>query len=220
MAHRASVFLPALAFLVVAVLTGGALAAPRISVAQQACSFDGQLQTNPNKLAQSEPVQGNSDADLLVTEFFDPNCPHCQRLHPVMQEVLQTYGDKIRFYMQPLPGWGFSLPQIRAIILAKEKDKYYEMIDAQLTSRNAGKGGLTTEQIVELAEQIGIDPEWMRERLASSAKQSAVNRLAYEAQNAGVQRMPTLAIGRKAIMGHRSASCLGRLIEQELATDH
>ena len=205
--------------LVASFLLALGLALIAVPAQAQTCSFDGELQTNPEQLADEEPTKGNPEADLLVMEFFDPNCPHCQRLHPVMQEVLQTHGDNIRYYMQPLPGWQFSVPQIRAIMLAKEKGKYYEMIDAQLTSPYAGRGGMSTDQIVALAGEIGIDPTWMRDRLASRAKQSAVSQLAYEAKKAGVQRMPTLAIGRKALLGPRSASCIGQLIGQELATE-
>ena len=97
------------------------------------------------------------------------------------------------------------------------KGKYYEMIDAQLTSPYAGKGGMTTGQIVALAEEIGIDPEWMRERLNSSAKRAAVNRLSYEARQAGIESTPTLAIGKK-IISNRSAACIGQMIELELST--
>jgi len=186
------------------------------SAAAQACSFDGRLQSNPEQLAAGEPVQGNPDADLLVTEFFDPNCPHCQRFHPVMKKVLQAHSDQIRFFMQPVPLWDFSRQQMQAMFVAKEKGKYYEMIDAQLTSPNAGKGGMTTSQIAALAGDIGLDPEWMRARLESGAKQAAVNRLTYEARQAGIESTPTLAIG-KNIVSNRSASCISQLIEQELS---
>jgi len=209
---------PILVALLTFALAGLFLATPRTSAAQQACSFDGQLQTNPEKLVESEPVQGNPEADLLVTEFFDPNCPHCQRFHPVMKKVLQEHGDQIRFFMQPVPLWSFSRAQMQAMFIAKEKGKYYEMIDAQLTSPNAGKGGMTTDQIVGLAEEIGLDPEWMRSSLQSGAKRSAVNRLTYEARQAGIQSTPTLAIDKKIVSG-RSAACIGQLIEQELSAE-
>lgn len=182
----------------------------------QSCGFNGQLQMNPEQLAESQPVQGNAEADLLLVEFFDPNCPHCQDFGPVMDQVMEKYGDQVRFYKQPVPLWQFSRPQIRAILLAKQQDKYYEMIDAQLESPNAGKGGMTTDQIVSLAEDIGIDPNWMSEKLQSDDMQSAVNRLPYEARKAGVRSTPTLAIGGK-IVGNRSAGCIGQLIEQELS---
>lgn len=183
----------------------------------QECSFAGELNTNPETLADEEPVKGNGDADLLLIEFFDPNCPHCQHFKPVMDDVLSTYGERIRYYKQPVPLWQFSRPQIQAMLLAKEKGKYYEMIDAQLTSPSADRNGMTTDQIASIAEEIGIDPDWMRAKLDANEKQSAVNRLPYEARNAGVESTPTLAIGKK-VVENRSAGCIGRLIEQELET--
>lgn len=201
---------------VAVVLVASLVLVPSSVQAQQACSFGGQLQTNPEQLAAGEPVLGNPDADLLVTEFFDPNCPHCQRFHPVMKKVLQEHGDQIRVFMQPVPLWQFSREQMQAMFIAKERGKYYEMIDAQLTSSNAGKGGMTTDQIVALAEEIGLDPGWMREQLSSGAKRSQVNRLSYEARQAGIESTPTLAIGTK-IVNNRSAACIGQLIEQEVS---
>jgi len=183
----------------------------------QACSFSGTLNTNTEKLANGEPVQGNPDAEVLLTEFFDPNCPHCQRFKPVMDKVMAQYGDQVRYYKQPLPLWPFSRPQVQAMLLAKEKGKYYEMIDAQLTSPNAGKGGMTIDQIVNLSEDVGIDPDWMRSQLQSNAKQATVNRLPYEARQAGVDSTPTLAIGQKVVPS-RSPACIGQLIEQELSS--
>jgi len=204
-------------FLVVSLLLTLGLALTAVPVQAQTFSFSGTLDTDPETLAASEPVKGNSEADFLLVEFFDPNCPHCQRFHPVMNQVLSQHGDQIRFFMQPVPLWAFSRQQMQAIFLAKEKGKYYEMIDAQHTSPYAGKGGMTTGQIVALAEEIGIDPEWMRERLNSSAKRAAVNRLSYEARQAGIESTPTLAIGKK-IISNRSAACIGQMIELELST--
>lgn len=92
------------------------------------------------------------------------------------------------------------------------------MIDAQLTSPNAGNGGMTTDQIVALGGEVGIDPGWMRSKLQSGAKRAPLNRLPHEARQAGVESTPTLAIGGK-VVGNRSAACIGRLIERELSAE-
>jgi len=180
----------------------------------QSCSYNGELQLNPEELAASEPVQGNPEAEVLLTEFFDPNCPHCQRFKPVMDEVMQEYGDQVRYYKQPVPLWQYSRRQIRALLIAKEQNKYYEFIDQQLQNP-AARGGLSREQILSQAEAVGIDRDWMAEQLAGGTKRSDVNRLPYEARKAGVESTPTLAIGKK-VVGNRSAACIGRLIEREL----
>ena len=196
---------------------GAALALGAAPVAAQSCSFDGQIQVDPEQLAEGGAVQGNPDADLLLVEFFDPNCPHCRRFHPVMKQVMDAHGDEVRLYKHPLPLGQFSINQIRGLLLAQQKGAYYEMVDAQLTSPHAGKDGMTIDQVVALAEDIGLDPTWMRTQLNdSSVMRAQVRRLLYNAQKAGIRSTPTLAVGRKAIVGPRSAECIGRLVEQEL----
>lgn len=194
------------------IMGGAALSASPVQA--QECAFSGTLNTNPEKLATETTVQGNPDADLLMVEFFDPNCPHCQRFHPTIQSVMESYGDRVRLHMQPVPLWKFSLDQMRAMFIAKQKDKYNEMIHAQLTSPNAGKGGMTIDQLVAIAEDIGLDAEWFRTQFSNtSTMREEVRRLRHEARKSGISKTPTVTIGKK-IVSNQSADCIGQLIEQ------
>ncbi len=184
--------------------------------AQSSCSFEGELEVDPQELVSfGDPVLGNPSADVLLIEFFDPNCPHCQRFKPVMDQVMETYGDQVRYYKHPLPLWQYSVPQIQAILLAGERGKYYEMIDQQLENPST-QGGLSRSEVLSMAEDIGIDRAWLKQKLQNGAKRDEVQRLAQQAREAGVDSTPTLAIGNK-IVGSRSAACIGQLIDQEVA---
>lgn len=197
-----------------ALLVGG-LVASSPAAAQSQCSFKGKLKISPrNIMSDSDPVLGNPSADVLLIEFFDPNCHHCRRIHSVMKDVMKKYGDRVKFYMHPIPAWRYSIRQIEALLLAKEKGKYYEMIDQQL--ENQQKRGLSVDQIAAMADSIGIDPSWMRDRLKRQAVRKQVGRRSYQAQKAGVKNAPTLAIGRKIISSSQPTSCIGRLIERTL----
>ncbi|MFB6098482.1 MAG: DsbA family protein, partial [Salinibacter sp.] len=130
-------------FVLLAALLGGSLAGGSLSpaVAQSRCSFKGKLKINPESIMlESDPVLGNPSADVLLVEFFDPNCTPCQRFDPIMEKVMEKYGDRIQFYMHPIPASQYSVRQIAAMLLAKEKGKYYEMIDLQL--ENPQKRGM------------------------------------------------------------------------------
>lgn len=182
---------------------------------QTQCSFDGQLDLNPLEIvSDSEPVLGNPSANVLLIEFFDPNCPHCQRLHSVMKKVVEEYGDRVRYYKHPVPVWQYSVQQIGAILLAKEKGKYYEMIDKQLESGQ--QGGLDIDRLVEMADEIGLSPEWMRKQLNQKGLQKRVGQTSVVARKAGVQSTPTLAIGRDIVSSSQPTSCIGELIERKL----
>lgn len=162
----------------------------------------------------SDPVQGNPSSEVLLIEFFDPNCEPCQRFNPILKKVMEKYGDQIQYYMHPIPVWQYSFRQIEALLLAKEKGKYYEMIDLQF--ENAKERGMNIEQLVALADSLNIDTEWMRSRLEMKRMRKEVGRLSYQAKKAGVKTTPTFAIGRKIISPSQPTSCIARLIDRTL----
>lgn len=204
-----------LTMLLSALLMGGVVGTASPVVAQSQCSFSGQLKLRPDQIMlESDPVLGNPSADVILIEFFDPNCTPCQRFHPIMKKVMETYGDRIKYYMHPIPVWKYSLRQIEAILLSKEKGKYYEMIDQQL--EHPQEKGLDVEDLVAMADSVGIDSEWMRRRIEENAVRKQVGRISYQAQRAGVKNTPTFSIGRRIISSSQSPSCIGRLIERTL----
>lgn len=49
------------------------------------------------------PMVGSPDATNIVTLLFDYKCPHCQRLHLMLDEVVRQYGGKLAFVLCPSP---------------------------------------------------------------------------------------------------------------------
>lgn len=185
------------------------------ALAQTSCSFAGELEVAPEAMMRdSDPVLGNSSADVLLIEFFDPNCSHCQRFHSVMKGVMEEYGDQVKYYKHPIPVWQYSVRQIEAMFLAREKGKYYEMIDQQM--ENPTDGEMSVGSLARMADSIGIDPEWMRNQLNEHTMQKEVGRTSFMARQAGVENTPTLAIEGKIVSPKQPTSCIGRLIEQTL----
>jgi len=39
----------------------------------------------------------------MLVEYGDYECPHCGRAHPIVKEVLQYFGDKVRFVFRHFP---------------------------------------------------------------------------------------------------------------------
>lgn len=48
-------------------------------------------------------VRGNPDAQLQVIEFSDIDCPYCQRHHDTMNQLMNTYGDKMAWVYRHFP---------------------------------------------------------------------------------------------------------------------
>jgi protein-disulfide isomerase len=187
--------------------------------APESCQFasEKRLDLDSSTLVGSgDPVLGNPEADLTLVEFFDPNCAHCARFHPVMKEVMRKYGDRAKLYMHPFPLWKYSLPQIQAMLLAGEQGKYYDMIDAQM--QTLYRDGMSRARLGALADSLGMARAPFVQALREGRKAKAVLALHRQGRRAGVESTPTLAIGERVVApASRTAGCIGQLIEEELA---
>jgi len=96
---RAAIGLP-LAGLVLA----GGLAACQIVVVPPPVYLAGQSQEGlPAVDAHVGPTVGSPDAPHVVTLLFDYTCPHCQRMHFLLNEVVRRYGGALAFALRPAP---------------------------------------------------------------------------------------------------------------------
>jgi thiol-disulfide isomerase/thioredoxin len=50
-----------------------------------------------------DPARGNPKAPVTVVMFTDFQCPACSATHPVLENVLTEYGDKVRFVVRDFP---------------------------------------------------------------------------------------------------------------------
>ncbi|MDX1430668.1 MAG: vitamin K epoxide reductase family protein, partial [Rhodothermales bacterium] len=103
----------------------------------------------------SDPSRGSPGAPVTIIEFFDPNCPHCATLHPVMDAVVDRYGDKAWVVWRPFVLWQFSIPQVEALYIAGQEGKFFEMLEEQFARQR--QGGIPIDELVEIAHSIGMD---------------------------------------------------------------
>jgi protein-disulfide isomerase len=49
------------------------------------------------------PVRGNKDAQVTVVVYDDFQCPYCSRMHQTLNDVLKSYGDRIKVVYKDFP---------------------------------------------------------------------------------------------------------------------
>jgi uncharacterized membrane protein len=80
------------------------LAACQIGITPPAVYRNGESQEKlPAIDSHSVPLVGSPDARYIVTVLFDYKCPHCQRMHFMLDEAIRRYGGKLAFALCPAP---------------------------------------------------------------------------------------------------------------------
>ena len=81
------------------------------------------------------PVRGNKDAKVTIVNFDDLECPFCARMHAtLMQDVLKTYGDKVRIIYKDYPlyeihPWAIHAAVDANCLAAQSPDAYWDYAD-------------------------------------------------------------------------------------------
>lgn len=164
----------------------------------------------------SDPFQGNMSSKVTVIEYFDPNCPHCKSLHPIMKNVIAANQKSARFFMVPFVLWPYSVPQAEALMVAAGEGKYFEMLDAQY--ENQKSGGLSVTELTNLAKDIELDVVRFKSQMEKGQYRAGILARRQEISDLGVRGTPAIMINGKFVDGgSKSLTCINELIKKEAA---
>ncbi|PLX28942.1 hypothetical protein C0581_00510 [Candidatus Parcubacteria bacterium] len=99
---------------------------------------------------------GGKNATVSLVEFSDFECPYCARFTPTVEQVLDNYGDKIKFTYRhfPLSFHPNAQKAAEAFECAKEQGEWKEMHD-KLFELSAASN-LNTASYKKAATEIGL----------------------------------------------------------------
>ena len=161
-----------------------------------------------------DPAKGNPNASVTVVEYFDPNCPHCKTMHPVVERVAETHADKARFVFKPFVLWPHSIAQSEALYAAAQEGKFFEMLNYQYAIQQP-QTGLSLEQLRSIAQEIGMNTDVLMQRLESGIYRRTLSQQKDIAIEAGVTGTPAVLINGRFVDGRsRTVECLQELIDQ------
>lgn len=166
-----------------------------------------------------EFMMGPKDAKVVVVEFADYYCGSCRDNYAGVKQVLQTYGDRIRFGFANFPiynlkGHEMSVQASAASLYAHEKGRYFEFID-QMFTRNVDD--LRSAQgIQSVLADIGLDAAEFTRRIADDKLNAKwvdkITDVQAKASKAGVDMTPTFIIFAEGL----APKVLGSGLDREL----
>jgi protein-disulfide isomerase len=116
---------------------------------QQATSF---IENAKELLNENVTVAGSKAPNVTIVEFFDYQCGHCQKMHPVMQELLKK-NQNVKVVYREFPIFGkTSVLASQAAIAAGLQGKYEQMQQLLFTEKK-----IDDKVIMELAKKAGLD---------------------------------------------------------------
>jgi protein-disulfide isomerase len=150
------------------------------------------LENDPNA-----PSVGNPDAQTVIVEFFDYNCPYCKRAAGDVKALLAADDDVRVVYREwPILGEGSVLAS-RAALAARNQGKYAEMHWGLMEMR----GRAEEASIFALARSIGLDVDQLRADMQSDEVNSHIAASDQLAQNLGFTGTPAFVIGDALVPG-------------------
>ncbi|MEK7550951.1 MAG: DsbA family protein [Patescibacteria group bacterium] len=54
-------------------------------------------------VSDSDHIRGSKDAQVVIIEYSDFQCPFCEKFHPTMQQAIKEYGNKIAWVYRQFP---------------------------------------------------------------------------------------------------------------------
>lgn len=160
------------------------------------------------------PARGPAGAPIELVEFSDFQCPFCQRAYPTVQQVMKTYGDKVRFVYRhlPLPNHPAARPAAEAAACADRQGQFWAYHDRLFGNPTA----LTTADFKGHAVALKLDTAKFNACVDNHESSAAVERDLRDANAAGINATPAFFINGRPLDGAQPFEAFKRIIDEEL----
>ena len=158
-------------------------------------SADGAHLTQP--VTARDHRQGPDSARVTLVEYGDYECPYCGAAYPIVKDIQQRLGDRLRFVFRNFPlnnAHPHAEHAAEAAEAAGAQGKFWEMHDALYEHQRA----LGDEQLEEYAGVVGLDVGRFDREMEAQAHLERVREDFMSGVRSGVNGTPTFFInGRR-----------------------
>ena len=145
-----------------------------------------------NVSVDDDPARGDANAPVTIVEFTDFQCPACAAMHPVLEEVLKSYGNKVRFVVRdfPLNQHEWARKAAEAANAANAQGKFFEYIAVLFKNQKA----LDVPSLKKYASDLGLDRARFDAALDRGVYAPEVEKDVSDGEMYGVGSTPTIFI--------------------------
>jgi protein-disulfide isomerase len=160
------------------------------------------------------PARGPDKAPITIIAFSDYQCPYCKRAHATVEQVMQTYGDKVKLVYRdyPLPFHENARPAAEAAACANAQGKFWEY-----HQKLWGASDLSTEKLKTMAGEVGMDQQKFDDCLAKQEFKAVIDKDIADGASVGVSGTPAFFINGRMLSGAQPFEKFKEVIDEELA---
>lgn len=143
-----------------------------------------------------------SQAEVVLAEYSDFQCPACAYFFPMVEKLKEEYGDRLAvdYNYFPLNSHQYAALAARAAEAAKNQGQFDAMHDLLFENQKSwSNSGNPQSVFLGYAEELGLDMQQFREDLNAAETQKAVMEQKQEGINRGVNSTPTFYVNGEEI---------------------
>jgi len=160
-----------------------------------------------------DPYLGGIDAQVVIVEFSDFQCPYCFQSFPIIRELVTLYGDQIKVIYRDFPLKDYSQKAAEAGECAHEQGKFWEMHDKLFINQD----DLRVLSLKQYASELGLNETIFNECLDSERYTAEVQEDLGDGLLAGVDGTPTFYINEREFQGSATVDDFKAVIDELIA---
>jgi Na+/H+ antiporter NhaA len=193
-----------------------AMVPPRVRARQMLDTTDELLDLSDDVDPERDHVRGSDDAPVTLVEYGDYECPYCGQAEVAIREILESFGDDLRYVWRELP-LNDVHPNAQMAAEAAEaaaaQGAFWEMHDKLLSNQDA----LLPHQLRRYAAELGLDVERFWDELRRREHAERVAEDVASADASGVAGTPTFFINGKRHRGAYDVATLTQAVRSARA---
>jgi predicted DsbA family dithiol-disulfide isomerase len=161
------------------------------------------------------PLRGDASAPVTLVEFSDFQCPHCKKMQPILERVLDEYRGQVKLYFKNFPitrAHPDAALAAAAALAAGKQGKFWQFHD-KLFSGDQDREDMTV--LEKYAKDLKLDVKKWKGDIDAQNPQVQKDRADGDALNIGAT--PTLYINGRQFHGPHTFEEVKDWIDEELA---
>lgn len=169
----------------------------------------------PPALRPWDPIRfGSASSVISVIEYGDFQCEYCRQMDPVIQQLIASYGGRVRLVWRDFPIEDQHPQAFDAALFARcasLQGKYWPVHDALIAASSLREGSLS-----DIALTLQLDPKQMAACRSDKGMRDLLVQDIQESQADGVHSVPFIFVGTKAFEGVTDTEVLRQAIDAAL----